>query len=318
MSATKIGEDARKTNTLRRSLIIVGVVVLLLIVWSAVAGQKKEAISSKLQVLTTFTVLADMAKNVAGDYADVKPITKVGAEIHGYEPTPQDMVRMKDADIVLDNGLNLEVWANKLYQNVKGVPHVTLTEGITPIGIAEGPYKDKPNPHAWMSPANALKYVDNIEKTLSGADAKNAEGYKKNAADYKAKIKQVDNKLRQEISKLPSSSRFLVTCEGAFTYLTKDYGLNELYLWPINADAQGTPQQIASVVRGVKENRVPVVFCESTVNNKAQEQVAKETGAHYGGTFYVDSLSAEDGPTPTYIQLLEYNVDTFLKAMEAK
>ena len=317
MSATKTDENARKINIFKRVLIVIGIVILLLVAWTAIAGQKKEPTSDKLQVLTTFTVLADMAKNVAGDYADVKSITKTGAEIHGYEPTPQDMVRMQNADIVLDNGLNLEVWANKLYQNVKNVPHVTLTEGITPIGIAEGPYKEKPNPHAWMSPANALKYVDNIEKALSDADAKNAEGYKKNAADYKAKIKQLDDKLRQEISKLPASSRFLVTCEGAFTYLTKDYGLNELYLWPINADAQGTPQQIASVVKGVKENQVPTVFCESTVNSKAQEQVAKETGARYGGVFYVDSLSAEDGPTPTYLQLLEYNVDTFLKAVGA-
>lgn len=317
MSATKTDENARKINIFKRVLIATGIVILLLVAWTAIAGQKKEPTSDKLQVLTTFTVLADMAKNVAGDYADVKSITKTGAEIHGYEPTPQDMVRMQNADIVLDNGLNLEVWANKLYQNVKNVPHVTLTEGITPIGIAEGPYKEKPNPHAWMSPANALKYVDNIEKALSDADAKNAESYKKNAADYKAKIKQLDDKLRQEISKLPASSRFLVTCEGAFTYLTKDYGLNELYLWPINADAQGTPQQIASVVKGVKESQVPTVFCESTVNSKAQEQVAKETGAQYGGVFYVDSLSAEDGPTPTYLQLLEYNVDTFLKAMGA-
>lgn len=305
--------DRRVAGRILLGVVIAGVA---LAVWLLAASNKTQHTSQKLQVLTTFTVLADMAANVAGDYADVASITKTGAEIHGYEPTPQDMVRMKGADLVLDNGLNLEVWADKLYQNVKGVPHITLTEGVTPIGIAEGPYKDKPNPHAWMSPANALKYVDNIEKALSKYDAKNTKGYKENAAAYKAKIQALDDKLRKEITKLPESSRYLVSCEGAFTYLTKDYGLKELYLWPINADAQGTPQQVASVVSGVKQNNVPVVFCESTVSSKAQEQVAKETGAKFGGSFYVDSLSASDGPTSTYLKLLEYNVNTFLKAVK--
>lgn len=281
----------------------------------AVLRSKQAETDGKLHILTTFTVLADMARNVAGEYADVDSITKPGAEIHGYEPTPGDTARMQDADVVFDNGMNLEVWADKLYQNVPHVPHVTLTEGIEPAPIAEGPYKDKPNPHAWMSPANALRYVDTIEKTLSKYDAKNATAYQNNAAAYKAKIQALDDTLRKEITKLPEASRYLVTCEGAFTYLVRDYGLRELYLWPINADAQGTPQQIAAVVDEVKQNNVPVVFCESTVSSKAQEQVAKETGATFGGVFYVDSLSDSDGPTPTYLKLLEYNVDTFLKAM---
>ena len=300
--------------------VIIGVVLVAVIgyIAYAVVQQRSEqhADHDKLQVQTTFTVLADMASNVAGDYADVKSITKPGAEIHDYEPTPQDVADMKDADLVLDNGMGLERWADKLYQNAPDVPHVTLTDGITPIPISEGPYKDKANPHAWMSPTSALKYVDNIEKALSKHDAKNADGYKKNADTYKAKIQALDDKMRKEVAELPSSSRYLVTCEGAFTYLTKDYGLNELYLWPINADAEGTPQQVASVVNQVKEHKVPVVFCESTVNDKAQKQVASETGAKFGGAFYVDSLSDAGGPTPTYLKLLEYNVDTFLKAVQ--
>ena len=299
--------------------VIIGVALIAFIgytVYVVVQQRSSTTKNEKLQVLTTFTVLADMAQNVAGDYADVKSITKVGAEIHGYEPTPQDMTRMQNADVALDNGMNLEAWADKLYMNVPDVPHVTLTEGIAPAPIAEGPYKDKPNPHAWMSPANALKYVDTIEKTLSKYDPGNTDGYKRNAAEYKAKIKTLDDTLRKEIARLPDSSRYLVTCEGAFTYLIRDYGLKELYLWPINADAQGTPQQIKDVVDKVRQNNVTVVFCESTVNSKAQEQVAKETGAKYGGAFYVDSLSGSDGPTPTYLKMLEYNVDTFLKAVK--
>ena len=272
--------------------------------------------TAKPQVLTTFTVLADMAKNVAGKQADVSSLTKPGAEIHGYEPTPGDIARMQGADLVLDNGLGLEKWAEKLYQNVPDVPHVTLTKAIAPIGIAEGPYKDKPNPHAWMSPANALKYVDAIAVALSDIDPAHTSEYEKNATAYKKRIEAVDTKLRVGLQDLPASKRYLVTCEGAFTYLVKDYGLKELYLWPINADAQGTPQQIRKVVEDVRTNDVTAVFCESTVSDKAQQQVAKETGAAFGGVFYVDSLSGSDGPTPTYLHLLEYNTDVFLKGVE--
>lgn len=294
-------------------LLVIG--LLAYVVFSVIQLRTQKSGNEKLQVLTTFTVLADMTKNVAGEYAEVNSITKPGAEIHGYEPTPNDIKRMQDADIVLDNGLNLEKWAEKLYQNVSGVPHVTLSENVTPIGIAEGPYKDKPNPHAWMSPANALKYVDTIQESLSHVDPANAKGYKKNAEAYKSKIKALDMKLREGLKDVPEARKYLVTCEGAFTYLIRDYGLKELYLWPINADAQGTPQQIKSVVEAVKTHAVPVVFCESTVSPKAQEQVAQEAGAHFGGVFYVDSLSGSDGPTPTYLKMLEYNIDTFLKGV---
>lgn len=290
-------------------------ILLALLVNAVIQVRIKNAGSDKLQVLTTFTVLADMAKNIAGEKADVESITKPGAEIHGYEPTPGDIVRMQKADIVLDNGLNLEKWAEKLYENAKGVPHVTLAEGIEPMPIAEGPYEGKPNPHAWMSPANALKYADTIAASLSKVDEKNREVYLQNAENYKTQIRALDTKLREGLTTLPENNRYLVSCEGAFTYLIRDYGLKELYLWPINADAQGTPQQITHVVETVKANAIPAVFCESTVSSKAQEQVAQETGARFGGTFYVDSLSAEDGPTPTYLQLLEYNISTLLSGL---
>lgn len=288
------------------------------VVYGVVQVRSERRAEQKIQVLTTFTVLADMAKNVAGERAEVHSITKPGAEIHGYEPTPQDLVRLQKADLVLDNGLNLEKWAEKLYQNVKNVPHVTLTDGLAPMPIAEGPYKDKPNPHSWMSPKNALTYVDNIVAALSKVDEKNAGYYKHNGDAYKAEIAKVDEQLKRTLGRLPETNKYLVSCEGAFSYLIRDYGLKELYLWPINADAQGTPQQIKTVVETVRQNDIPAVFCESTVNAKAQEQVARETGARYGGAFYVDSLSGGDGPTPTYLRLLQYNADVLTRGLEDK
>ncbi len=267
----------------------------------------------KFKVVTTFTIIADIASNVAGDAAVVESITKPGAEIHGYQPGPRDIVKAQDADLVLWNGMNLEQWFEKFFQNVKDVPQVVLSEGVEPMGIAEGPYTGKPNPHGWMSPNNALIYVENVRKALVQYDPANEATYNANAVAYSEQIRAMDAPLRARLDLIPESERWLVTSEGAFSYLARDYGLKELYLWPINADQQGTPQQVRKVIDAVRANKIPVVFSESTVSDKPAKQVAKETGAAYGGVLYVDSLSEADGRTPTYLKLLEVTVDTIAK-----
>ena len=271
---------------------------------------------AKFKVVTTFTVIQDIAQNVAGDAATVESITKPGAEIHEYEPTPKDIVKAQSADLILWNGLNLERWFERFFQNIKEKPAVVVTEGITPLSIYEGPYKDAPNPHAWMSPSNALIYVENIKNALVKYDPQNADTYQKNAATYAEKIKQLDKPLREKLAQIPADQRWLVTSEGAFSYLAKDYDLKEGYLWPINAEQQGTPQQVRKLIDLVKKNHIPVVFSESTVSDKPAQQVAKESGAKYGGVLYVDSLSAADGPVPTYIDLLNVTVSTIVKGFE--
>lgn len=285
-----------------------------ILIYNTNSGQ--QGTGNKKVVLTTFTVLGDMAKNVAGDKLTIESITKPGTEIHGYEATPTDLVRAQKANLILDNGLNLEKWAEKLYKNIPDVPHVTLTTNIIPIPIAEGPYQDKPNPHAWMSPKNALIYVDNIKNAFVELDPANKATYEAHAEAYKAEIRTIDRTLADTLGSLPANRRHLVSCEGAFTYLTRDYSLKELYLWPINADAQGSPQQVRSVINTVRSESVPTVFCESTVNPKAMEQVARETGTRFGGVFYVDSLSAADGPAPTYLQMLHYNANTLIGGLK--
>jgi manganese/iron transport system substrate-binding protein len=269
------------------------------------------------RVVTTFTVIQDIAQNVAGTAAIVESITKPGAEIHDYQPTPLDIVKAQSADLVLWNGMNLERWFEKFFQNVKDVPSAVVTEGVEPMGIAEGPYTGKPNPHAWMSPANALKYVENIRKAFVKHDPANAEAYNKNAAAYAAEIKAIDEPLRKRLAAIPEGQRWLVSSEGAFSYLARDYGLKELYLWPINADEQGTPKQVKRVIDTVRAEHIPVVFSESTVSDKPAKQVAKETGARYGGVLYVDSLSAENGPVPSYLKLLEVTVQTIAEGFGA-
>ena len=264
----------------------------------------------RLKVVTTFTILSDIAQNVAGEHADVVSITKPGAEIHGYQPTPQDIVRASGADLILWNGLNLERWFEQFVANLGDMPSATLSDGIAPISIAEGDYEGLANPHAWMGLENAMVYVDNISDALATHDPDHADAYRANAERYKQQITETIAPLRDRIAAIPEDRRWLVTCEGAFSYLARDFGMKELYLWPINADQTGTPQQVRKVIDAVRENDIPAVFCESTVSSAPAEQVARETGSTFGGVLYVDSLSGPDGPVPTYLDLLRTDAET--------
>jgi manganese/iron transport system substrate-binding protein len=266
--------------------------------------------NSRKKIVTTFTIIEDIAQNVAGNVADVVSITKPGAEIHDYEPTPLDIVKTQSADLVLWNGLGLERWFEKFFQNIKNVESIIVSDGVVPINIEEGPYVNKPNPHAWMSPKNILIYVENIKNALIKIDPINKDVYINNADKYSAMIKEVDLQLNQILSKIPADKKWLVTSEGAFSYLAKDYGLNELFLWAVNADEEGTPRQIQKVIDVIKQNKIPVVFSESTISNKAILQVSSETNTKYGGVLYVDSLTDATGEVPTFLDLLKFNANT--------
>jgi manganese/iron transport system substrate-binding protein len=267
------------------------------------------------KVVTTFTVLADMAQHVAGDAAEIESLTKPGAEIHYYQPTPGDIRRAQGADLVLWNGLNLEQWFERFLNNLGDVPSAVVSDGVEPMGIAEGPYQGKANPHAWMSPEAAVVYVENIRDALSEVDPANAEVYAANAADYITEIRAVAEPIRAELAAIPEERRWLATSEGAFSYLARDFGLQELYIWPINADQQGSPQQVRQVIDAMREHKVPAIFSESTIPPDAAQQVARETGAKYGGVLYVDSLSEPDGPVPTYLDMLQVTAGTIAEAL---
>ena len=269
----------------------------------------------KLKVVTTFTVIADIAQNIAGDAAEVVSITKPGAEIHGYQPTPRDLVRAYGADLILWNGLNLELWFEKFISQLGDADYYTVSEGIETLEIVEGAYVGLPNPHAWMGVKSAFVYIDNIEKALSTEDPQNAQVYRLNAIKYKKKISNIVEPLIEQLQQVPSDKRWLVTCEGAFSYFAKDFGLKELYLWPMNSEQIGTPKQIQKVIDGVRNNKIPVIFCESTVNTRPAKRVAQDTGVAYGGELYVDSLSNIDGPVPTYLDLLRVTSTTVINGI---
>lgn len=262
-------------------------------------------------VLTTFTVIADMAREVAGDRVRVESITRVGAEIHGYEPTPGDLRRAGDADLILDNGLGLEAWFEQFIAAVDA-PRVTLTDGIEPVFIAG---TDAINPHAWMSPFAAEQYLENIVVALSDLDPAGAAEFEGNAGRYLGALAEVANELSEAMQSVPLEQRVLVTCEGAFSYLARDLEMDEVYIWPVNAEQQATPQRIAAAIELVRAREVPAVFCETTVSADPMMQVVDSTGAAFGGSLYVDSLSEPDGPVPTYLDLLRYNVDLIVEGL---
>jgi manganese/iron transport system substrate-binding protein len=298
--------------------------VLLLAISALVAGlmqlrnqpEPDFAQTKPLQVVTSFTIIADMAQTIAGDAAQVRAITKPGAEIHNYQPTPQDIVRAKTADLILWNGMNLELWFERFTQDVGDIPSVIVSTGIDPLSIQAGPYTNAPNPHAWMSTTAALVYIANIRDALSQHDPANAAQYHQNAEAYAEAVRTIRKKLTATLATIPEENRYLVTSEGAFSYLAQDLGMTEVYIWPMNADQNGTPQQVRAVIDAVRAHAIPVVFSESTVSDKPAKQIAAETSAHYGGVLYVDSLSTADGPVPTYLDLLTVTTSTIARGFK--
>lgn len=289
------------------------------LLWLVAACQRTPGSGTgKKHVLTTFTIIQDIAQQVGGDLLQVDSITKPGAEIHEYDPTPQDIIKAQSADLILWNGFGLERWFERFFTNIHDVPSAVLTEGIEPMNISEGAYSGKPNPHSWMSPENAVVYVENIRKAFTKLDPAHEAEFRTNADAYTAKIRALDEPIRRKLEKIPPEQRWLVSSEGAFSYLIRNYKMKELYLWPVNADQEGTPQQVRKVVDAVRANQIPVIFSESTISDKSAREVARETGARYGGVLYVDSLTNATGPAPTYLKLLEVNAQTIVKGFQVE
>ncbi len=273
------------------------------------------AAAEKLKVATTFTIIADMAAHVAGDAAEVSSLIPAGAEVHNFQPTPSDIRAAMEADLILWNGLGLEAWFDRFFRNLPDTPAAVVSEGVEPILIADGPYAGKPNPHAWMSASDAAVYVENIRKAMAAADPANAEAYAANAAAYTAEIEALAGPIRAEIAAIPERRRWLATSEGAFSYLTRDLGLGEIYIWPINEANTGTPQQIRRAIDAIRAHDVRAVFSESTVDPRSAQQVARETGVAYGGVLYVDSITGPDGPAPSYLDLMRVTTGRIVEAL---
>lgn len=318
-----VSNMAHSQTSKRRSLLAPTVLGLSLTLTACSAGAADDPSETPV-VLTTFTVLQDMTAAVGGERVEVRSITPLGAEVHEYDPVPSDVRDAATASLMLANGLGLEEWFEQFTQH-SDAPTVTLTEGVDTLPVTRLPghpetadTADMPvNPHAWISPVRALTYVDNIEEALSELSPEDAEYFTENAEQYRQQLLELDERLRTRIEEFDGEIH-LVTCEGAFSYLAEDYGLGEHYLWPLNAEDEGTPAQVEAQIRYISENQVPTVFCESTVNDSAQSSAASAAGAALGDPLYVDSLSEGDGPVPSYLEMLEYDIELILNGAEAR
>lgn len=268
----------------------------------------------RLVVATTFTILADMVRVVGGDRVQVESVTTPGADVHYYEPTAGDLKRVEGADLVVSNGLGLDDWLLRFIDGTDAV-HLVASDGIDPVPVRSGNSVGHPNPHAWMSPTEGAVYIRAIADALGELDPPAAAGYAARADAFIEDLEELSERARVAVSTIPAMRRVLVTCEGAFSYLARDLGLDELYLWPVNSENQGLPRQVTALIDEVRERDVPALFCESTVSADAMEQVAAETGSHLGGLLYVDSLSADTGPVPTYLDLLDHDLDTITREL---
>ena len=287
----------------------ISLLVLLFLISFLPSSCKKISNENKKEViLASFTVLANMIENVAEDEFIVKSLTKPGVEVHGYQPTPSDLIKATEAFVFVDNGFGFELWAERFVSNFK-FKRITISDDLDPIFISEDLYKGKPNPHAWISPKRGMLYVDIIVESLSELRPSKKELFEKNGKIYKNKIAKIDADFSIFINNLDQDKLYLVSCEGAFSYLTKDYGLKEVYLWPVNAESQITPKRMARTISLVKNKNIPAVFCESTVSNESQMVVVNETGAKFGGNLFVDSLSKDNGPASSYLEMLRYNLN---------
>ena len=265
-------------------------------------------------VLATFTVIADIAREVAGDAARVESLTRVGVEVHDYEPTPGDLVRTEGAALVVTNGMGIDDWLLTLVERADA-PHIVLSDTVDPIPIETGHYAGNPNAHAWVSAAEGAGYVEALRVAIGDLVPGERAAIDERAAALTAELGSLRERLRAGVERLPERHRVLVTCEGAFSYLARDAGLAEASLWPVNAGGQGTPQSIAAVAHVVAETGVPTVFCESTTHPGTQRQISGGAGVAFDGSLHVDSLSTADGPAPTYLALIEHDIDAILEGL---
>lgn len=298
------------------------ITAFLMFLLSACSDSDTKAHPEKVQVVTTYSILQDMVKNVGGDKVEIHSMVKIGANPHEYEPLPEDVKKTADADIVFYNGLNLETgnaWFEKLLINTgkdgEDAPVFRLSEGVKPKYLTTKGKENETDPHAWLDISNGIIYVKNIRDSLIKVDPKNKETYQKNADQYIQKLEELHNEAKSRFQQIPKEKRFLVTSEGAFKYFSEAYDIEAGYIWEINAENQGTPDQIRRVVDLIKQKNIKVLFLETSIDPRSMEMVSRETGVPIGGKVFTDSLGKPGEEGDTYLKMMKWNIDTIQRQL---
>lgn len=286
------------------------------------ANGDAEGGEGSLDIVTTYSVVYDIVKNVAGEHADVQNLAPIGSDPHQYDPLPEDVQAVTDADAVFYNGLNLEAgnsWFEKMIQTAgkdgEDAPVFPISEGVEPKLLQSGGHKGEEDPHAWLDVQNGITYAKNARDALIKIDPDHKEAYQENAAAYIDKLEELDEKIKQKVAEVPEDKRYLITSEGAFKYFSAAYGFEAAYIWEINDENEGTPDQIKSVVDLIDEKDVPALFVETSVDPRSMETVSDETGVPIAGEIFTDSLGKPGQEGDTYIKMLEWNADMIAEGL---
>lgn len=278
--------------------------------------------SKKIQVVTTNSIIYDMTKNIAGDLVDLHSIVPVGQDPHEYEPLPEDVQKVQKADLIFYNGINLEnaedAWFTKMVKNAGKVAdkdYFAVSDGVDVIYLEGAKEKGKEDPHAWLNIENGVIYAKNIAKQLIAKDPKNKETYEKNLAAYVEKLEALDKDAKQRIAKIPEEKRLIVTSEGCFKYFSKAYDIKSAYIWEINTEEEGTPEQIANLVRQLRASKVPSLFVESSVDDRPMKTVSQETGLPIFSTIFTDSVAESGKDGDSYYSMMKWNLDKIIEGL---
>ncbi|MCR8844496.1 metal ABC transporter substrate-binding protein [Paenibacillus sp. SC116] len=306
-------------------------VLLLTMVMLAACGNTNDKTSGekpdngKLQVITTYSILYDIVQQVGGERVEIHSLAPIGSNPHEYDPLPADVQKTTDADAVFYNGLNLEAgnsWFENLLQTAgksgENAPVFRLSEGVAAKHLTTKGKESEEDPHAWLDVRNGIKYAENARDALIKVDPAHKAAYEKNAKDYIDKLNMLHEDAVKQYNQIPKEKRVLVTSEGAFKYFSEAYDFHAGYIWEINSENQGTPDQVSAIVDLIREQKIPALFVETSIDPRSMEMVSRETDVPIVGKVFTDSLGKPGEDGDTYIKMMEWNIKTIYEGLTKK
>jgi zinc/manganese transport system substrate-binding protein len=271
--------------------------------------------AEKLKAVASFSILADLVKQVGGEHVDVTAIVGPDGDAHVFQPSPLDAKAVADAQLVVINGLGLEGWTARLIQSSgTKAPVVVASKGVRPLQ-GEGEEAGKADPHAWQSIANAKIYVANIRDGLMSADPADKADFEANAKSYLARLDQLEAEVKAAIASIPQRNRKIITTHDAFGYFARAYGMSFIAPQGVSTETEPSAKDVAKIIRQIKAQRIPAVFLENISDDRLMQQIARETGARIGDKLYSDALSKPGAGAATYVDMMHNNVAAFMKAL---